>query len=75
MSKQSSFVTRYSYNLLATELTQSKARIMELEGLLDMVYHLRFVDDTISHEDNMKLWDKIENALSEKSDKESDEIR
>lgn len=65
-------VERY-WHLIQEKLAQKEARIRELEELLDMLYHLRFVDDTISHEDNMKLWDKIEKALSDKSNQSDKE--
>jgi hypothetical protein len=58
------------YHLAHAKILSREAIIEDLGGelrvlraMLDTAYHLRFVDDTSTHEEQMEFWKDVEKAL------------
>lgn len=47
----------------ATEVAALEAELQVVRAMLDTAYHLRFVDDTSTHEEQMEFWTDVEEKI------------
>lgn len=48
---------------LVTEVAALEAELQVVRAMLGTAYHLRFVDDTSTHEEQMQFWTDVEEKI------------